>query len=93
MVAVSQFGMRRVRISTTVAASAPAASATNAGLEIVRNYRPEHLVNRVPQRRDRPNGDDRDQRRQQSVLEQILSVFRTPEAGAGNPPQDGNGNW
>src|SRR5688500_15778004 len=77
--AVSSFGIRRVLRSITVAARTPAATTTNAPLEIVGNALPEHRMNRVADRRHGAYRDNRDQRGQQAVLEQILSVLRSPE--------------
>ena len=43
----------------------------------------------LPDRRDRADGDDGDERRKQSVLEQILAVFRAAELR--DSPQHGDG--
>jgi hypothetical protein len=90
IVAVNAFGMRRVRMSITVAVKAPIARATNAGLEIVRNRRPENRVDRVSQRGHGTDCDDRDQRRQQPVLEQILSLLVAAKPQDDQSPQNGN---
>src|SRR5512141_3142414 len=64
---VSTFGIRRVRMSTIVAVSAPAASATNAGLKAGGGNRvPEDGGDRGAERGHGAHGHDRDERDQQS---------------------------
>ena len=76
IVAVSRLGMRRVRTSMTVAASAPAATATKAALDTGSNRRPENCLNRVADGGHRTDGEERDQGHEQAV----------PRAGPGPLP-------
>src|SRR6476659_3776063 len=93
MAAVRRFGIRRTLISTTVATSAPEASAANATLEIAGNRGPEDAANRVAEGRNSTHCEDGDQRHQQSVLEEVLAVLRAPEPGAGELPQRHHCGW
>src|SRR5438067_5388381 len=72
---VSAFGTRRVRRSIAAAARPAAASVpitmTSDGLT---NAAPDHAVNCLSYCRDARDGDDRDQRGQHCVLEQVLAV-------------------
>src|SRR5438034_10961534 len=73
---VSVFGTRRLQTSTTALAPPLAATAaTTATSEILGNALPEHRVDGVPNLGHRGERDDRDQSREQAVLEQILPVL------------------
>src|SRR5581483_8456732 len=81
---VSTFGMRRVRRSMAVLDAPPAAmAATVIGSEILSNVQPEHVVDRVAEYRHRAGREDRDERGEQPVLEQVLTV------GLSQHPADG----
>src|SRR6185437_14981181 len=75
--AVSPFGTRRVRTSIAAAAIAPADIVVSTiRSDGIANVSPEHRVNRLAHLADRANGDQGDQRRQQTVFEQVLAVGR-----------------
>src|SRR5438445_3459112 len=72
---VSAFGTRRVLRSTNAAAATPAASVPiTMKSDDLTNGAPEHVVNRLANRGDADDGDERYQRRQQPVFEQVLAV-------------------
>src|SRR4029453_1120228 len=93
IVAVSALGIRRTLISTTVATSAPEDSAANATLEIACNRRPEHVLNRVAQHRDGTNRENGDERHEQPVLEEVLSVLRASKLAPGELSQCHHCGW
>src|SRR5919109_3583913 len=74
IVAVSSFGMRRVRISTAAATNTPRPRTAMEKLETGGNGVPEHSADRVPQSRYRSECEYGDQRSQHSVLEKVLTV-------------------
>src|SRR5260221_326002 len=75
------FGTRRVRTSIAAAVSAPATIvASTMKSNDLANAAPENLVNRVAQRRDAEHGDRRDQRGEQSVFDQVLSLVPQGQA-------------
>src|SRR5206468_3740010 len=72
---VSVFGTRRLQTSTTALAPPLAATAaTTATSEILGNALPEHRVDGVPNLGHRGERDDRDQRHEEGVLEQVLPL-------------------
>src|SRR4051812_24131494 len=75
--AVSSFGIRRVRMSITVATTSAATRAAKAVLEIAgdSNGLPENRVDRVAHDRHRANRHHREQRREKPVLQQVLALF------------------
>src|SRR4051794_6484843 len=93
MVAVSAFGMRRTLISITVATSAPEDSAANATLEIAGNRRPEHVGNRLAHHRHGADREDRDERHEQPVLEEVLTILGASEAAPGELSQCHHCDW
>src|SRR4051812_13862977 len=50
--------------------------------DILANRRPEHVVDRRPDRSNGAHRDERDQRHEQSVFEQVLAIV-TPQQAAG----------
>src|SRR3954470_8236737 len=71
---VSGFGTRRVRRSIAAPMPVPATRVAIAiNSEGLANLHPENVVDRVAERFDADHGDDRNQRRQQSVFDQILA--------------------
>src|SRR6516165_5184747 len=75
MVPVRTFGIRRTRRSTAVLrAPAAAIAETVRGSEILSNGHPEHVVNLFADGGHRAHREDRDQRREQPVFEQILAI-------------------
>src|SRR4030095_16690306 len=92
IVAVTAFGMRRVRISTTIATSTPTARAMKDQLEIVGNGLPEERVHSVPHAGHGTNREQRNQRHQQAVLQQVLPFFLGSEPRVRDSPQRNNGN-
>src|SRR5581483_7628569 len=82
---VRTLGTRRVRKSMTVAAPpAKTMTASAIGSDVLSNGLPEHVVDRVPDRRHGGDRDDRDQRHEQTVLEQILPVLTASEPADGD---------
>src|SRR5262249_21158912 len=78
---VSTFGMRRVYRSTRVLESPlPATALTATGSEILSNVVPEDVGDRLSQRGYRSKSDERDQGREQPVLEQVLGFIPAHEA-------------
>src|SRR5471030_756743 len=72
---VSGFGTRRVHRSIAAPVPAPAVTVVSTRTsEGLTNAPPEDVVNRVAQRADADHREDRDQRREQSVFEQVLAV-------------------
>src|SRR5438045_2346211 len=94
---VSQFGIRRLRMSVTTATARPAASTTKDNTvitsEVGGNGLPEHRVNRLPDRRDRADRDDRDQCGEKSVFQQVLSIIREMEPRMRHSEQRFDGFW
>src|SRR5215471_4906468 len=75
MPSVSGFGIRRVYRSTTALDPPPLATAlTIMGSEILSNVVPENVVDRLSERHHGTQRDDRDQHRQQAVLEKVLTI-------------------
>src|SRR4029453_6586033 len=93
IVAVSVLGIRRTLMSTTVATSAPEDSAANATLETGCNRGPEHVLNRVAEHRDGTDRKNRDERHEQPVLEEILSVLRASKPAPGDLSQCDHCDW
>src|SRR5262245_49701343 len=85
--AVRVLGMRRVRISTTVAMTTPLASIANERLEILSNGLPKNRIDRLPDGRHGPEREQRDQCAQQRVLEEILTICLTAQLCVRNPLQ------
>src|SRR4030095_3476256 len=71
IVAVTALGIRRVRISTTVAISTPTARAMKDQLEIVGNGLPEERIHSVPDARHRADRDQGDEGDEQPVFEKV----------------------
>src|SRR5262245_37112116 len=93
IVAVSALGIRRTLISTTVATSAPEDSAANATLETGCNRRPEHVGNRLAHHRDGTEREYGDERHEQPVLEEILSILRAAKLAPGELSQCHHCGW
>ena len=93
MVAVSAFGMRRTLMSITVATSAPEDSAANATLEIAGNRRPEHVGNRLAHHRHGADCEYRDERHEQPVLQEVLTILGASEAAPGELSQCHHCDW
>src|SRR5262245_10423780 len=75
---VSAFGTRRVRRSIAAAVTPPPASVANTiRSDGLTNVSPEQVVNRLSQPADGADREDRDQRGEQAVLEQVLPVAAT----------------
>src|SRR5438093_6513200 len=85
MPSVSRFGTRRVCRSTMALEAPPASTAqTLESSDILRNRLPEHVVDRRPDGSHRAQGDQRDQRHEQSVFDQVLAIVLPQQAAGSN---------